>query len=526
MAFRSMTARSSLKSHSAWEDGLNLIEELLEQDSATAAAMTEEQQLGLKRLRVMLLSGYQSNENHIPAALLLADMTANNNFLLCNFAGYVRPEEPAKKFAQIISAHKVARFLKNKAQSSRMQLSSSFSDIYLPEQWFKLDQNAQRRLCDLLSWKNLNSWDFNVFDVDEVLNGNSTLVFVAWAILASPHAQYAMEKESRQGDGGGDGDGDLRPIEDREGYHFPDQLGIKDQTLTEYFVAIERQYLDNPYHNKIHAADVVQTTHALIQMGGSKFACSDNPVELFALLVAAVVHDVGHPGMNNSYQISSKSDLALVYNDKSVLENMHASRAFQIIMGDQKDAKCDILSSFTDELRETFRNIVIKSVLSTDMTKHFSKKNFIKGILLNNELESSNEGPSAIDTSDPLTKTHILGYILHLADISNPAKSTPVASRWADQVLEEFFQQGDKEAELALPISPLCDRRTTSRSQSQTGFINFIVLPAYELLAQLIPQVETIVIPHIRTNLEYWEDQKRLEGEKTVSSDPATKKPC
>mmetsp|Transcript_63043 Transcript_63043/g.153613 ORF Transcript_63043/g.153613 Transcript_63043/m.153613 type:complete len:221 (+) Transcript_63043:1095-1757(+) len=210
---------------------------------------------------------------------------------------------------------------------------------------------------------------------------------------------------------------------------------------------------------------------------------------------------------------------------------MHASRAFQIFMGTERNDKCDILASFTDERKQKFRTIVIESVLSTDMTKHFAKKNFIKGILLNKELEclsscsssmttqqnDSGSRPTknndSIDMSDPATAIHVLGYMLHLADISNPAKSSDLAAMWADRVLEEFFLQGDKEAELALPISPLCDRRTTSRSQSQIGFINFIVLPAYELLGQLIPQVESVVLPQIRTNLTYWEEQKQLEEE-------------
>lgn len=32
-----------------------------------------------------------------------------------------------------------------------------------------------------------------------------------------------------------------------------------------------------------------------------------------------------------------------------------------------------------------------------------------------------------------------------------------------------FFLQGDKEAELGLPFSPLCDRKSTMVAQSQIG---------------------------------------------------------
>ena len=79
---------------------------------------------------------------------------------------------------------------------------------------------------------------------------------------------------------------------------------------------------------------------------------------------------------------------------------------------------------------------------------------------------------------------------------------------WTDRCLNEFFAQGDAELELGLPISLLCDRKTTSRPESQLGFINFVVLPAYEILADFIPAVKEQILPHIQKNIEYWESEK------------------
>lgn len=61
-----------------------------------------------------------------------------------------------------------------------------------------------------------------------------------------------------------------------------------------------------------------------------------------------------------------------------------------------------------------------------------------------------------------------------------PALAPPCTScRWADRVLAEFFAQGDAEARRGLPVSPLCDRHTTSRPGSQANFIEFVVAPLY-----------------------------------------------
>ncbi|RXM94094.1 Calcium/calmodulin-dependent 3',5'-cyclic nucleotide phosphodiesterase 1B [Acipenser ruthenus] len=66
---------------------------------------------------------------------------------------------------------------------------------------------------------------------------------------------------------------------------------------------------------------------------------------------------------------------------------------------------------------------------------------------------------------------------------------------------------GDKEAELGLPFSPLCDRKTTLVAQSQIGFIDFIVEPTFSLLTDM---AEKIVIPLVQENPSPPDSCKRL----------------
>jgi hypothetical protein len=54
-----------------------------------------------------------------------------------------------------------------------------------------------------------------------------------------------------------------------------------------------------PYHNVIHACDVMQSTYAYLYLGD--VAAALDPKQQLALLLAAVVHDVGHPGLNNDF---------------------------------------------------------------------------------------------------------------------------------------------------------------------------------------------------------------------------------
>ena len=41
--------------------------------------------------------------------------------------------------------------------------------------------------------------------------------------------------------------------------------------------------------------------------------------QVFALIFAAMIHDIGHPGFSNQYMSATNSPLAILYNDKARL---------------------------------------------------------------------------------------------------------------------------------------------------------------------------------------------------------------
>jgi hypothetical protein len=83
-------------------------------------------------------------------------------------------------------------------------------------------------------------------------------------------------------------------------------------------------------------------------------------------MVASVAHDIGHPGVNNTYLINSNDELALRYNDISVLENHHASSLFKIL----EIKSCRILTFFDETEQKALRKVMISAILATDMAKH------------------------------------------------------------------------------------------------------------------------------------------------------------
>jgi len=66
----------------------------------------------------------------------------------------------------------------------------------------------------------------------------------------------------------------------------------------------------------------------------SLYVCLDcknwlTDLEIFATLVAAIIHDYEHTGTTNNFHVMSGTETALLYNDRAVLENHHISASFR-----------------------------------------------------------------------------------------------------------------------------------------------------------------------------------------------------
>ena len=89
--------------------------------------------------------------------------------------------------------------------------------------------------------------------------------------------------------------------------------------LWNFVARIETGYNDNLYYTLGHAVDVTHTAYRYVTI--TEPCTHVTHVEKFALLVAALSHDLDHPGVNNAFLVNTKDRLATLYNDSSVLEN-------------------------------------------------------------------------------------------------------------------------------------------------------------------------------------------------------------
>lgn len=149
--------------------------------------------------------------------------------------------------------------------------------------------------------------------------------------------------------------------------------------LTQFVIACRAAYNSFvPYHNFRHVVDVLQATFSFLIHTGTlaPYALTDGllddtqkspveallmPFEALTLLITAIGHDVGHPGVNNGFLVTLNAPLAQLYNDRSVLESFHCAAFSQIL-------RRHWTSAFEDR---KMRNLMISSILATDMGLHF-----------------------------------------------------------------------------------------------------------------------------------------------------------
>ncbi|KAM4576018.1 3',5'-cyclic-AMP phosphodiesterase 4D isoform 2-T2 [Odontesthes bonariensis] len=353
---------------------------------------------------------------------------------------------------------------KNKPMSQisgvkKLQHSSSLTNSNIPRFGVKIE--TEDELATEL--ENVNKWGLNVFKISE-FSGNRPLTVMMYTIFQERDLLKTFK--------------------------------IPLDTFITYLMTLEDHYHgDVAYHNNIHAADVTQSTHVLLSTPALEAVFTD--LEILAAIFASAIHDVDHPGVSNQFLISTNSELALMYNDSSVLENHHLAVGFKLL----QEENCDIFQNLTKKQRQSLRKMVIDIVLATDMSKHMNLLADLKTMVETKKVTSS--GVLLLDNYSD--RIQVLQNMVHCADLSNPTKPLQVYRQWTDRIMEEFFSQGDRERERGMEISPMCDKHNASVEKSQVGFIDYIVHPLWETWADLVHPDAQDILDTLEDNREWYQ---------------------
>lgn len=220
-----------------------------------------------------------------------------------------------------------------------------------------------------------------------------------------------------------------------------------------------------------------------------------------ALLVAALGHDVGHPGITNAFMIKNNAPASQLFSERSVLELYHSAIFINKVLRINTPALLDLAAGPDSKL--TMRNLITGSILATDMAEHFE---YIHKLNTFGLYSSADEKAKLISS-----------LLIKCADISNVTRPLRVSSQWALVLSREFeevetldklvAESADVPLAASYPKLPSTLEEVLQMSPNiHKGQIFFILTFAESLfksILELLPELQ-FTCDVIRDNKAYW----------------------
>ena len=327
----------------------------------------------------------------------------------------------------------------------------------------------------------INEKNFDIFLLKDIIGYNNVLPFVGRMIL--------------------------------ENLGLIDEEILSVQKLDPFLIAVNNQYKSEVlYHNCLHGTDVTQSCYIFFTYSNAEKIAQTNVLDLLSIFIAALGHDIAHPGLTNTFHINDSTEIAITYNDISVLENFHASTLFKTI----RKSDTNIFENLSSIDYKIIRKRIVSEILATDMALHGKVISLIKSKMVFNEDDKTYRLNllSGDDRTRSDEQQSLLDFMIHLADLAHNTKLFNISIKWVELLSEEFWRQGDLEKERNLPVSFLCDRENVNIPQSQKGFLSGFILSTYECLGNIFPSLK-FTYDNAQNNLKEWQkllNEGRIKG--------------
>jgi 3'5'-cyclic nucleotide phosphodiesterase len=218
--------------------------------------------------------------------------------------------------------------------------------------------------------------------------------------------------------------------------------------LRELIAAVANLYLPNPFHNFEHCSHVAMSTKKLLDRIAEQEVASQNdvpsiatnscgmfadPLTRFAMVFAALIHDVDHPGVSNAQLVQERHGLALAYSDRSAAEQNSIDASWDLLMSPKyADLRGTLFSSKSDLVQ--FRQVVVNVVLATDLfDKDFKAMREARW-------ETSFHVDSFGDKDAAKRRaTIIIDLVIQASDVSHTMQHFTVYKKWNMCLLAEMY---------------------------------------------------------------------------------------
>ncbi|XP_067307593.1 cGMP-dependent 3',5'-cyclic phosphodiesterase isoform X2 [Pseudorasbora parva] len=268
---------------------------------------------------------------------------------------------------------------------------------------------------------------------------------------------------------------------------FINTYKIDMHTLARFCLMVKKGYRDPPYHNWMHAFSVSHFCYLLYKNLELSNYLED--IEILALFVSCMCHDLDHRGTNNSFQVDSQSVLAALYSSEgSVMERHHFAQAIAIL----NTHGCNIFEKFSRKDYQRMLDLIRDIILATDLAHH---------LRIFKDLQKMAD--VGYNSKNQTHRSLLLCLLMTSCDLSDQTKGWKTTRKIAELIYKEFFSQGDLEKAMGNRPSEMMDREKAYIPELQISFMEHIAMPIYKLLQELFPRAAELY-ERVAANREQW----------------------
>jgi class 3 adenylate cyclase len=226
--------------------------------------------------------------------------------------------------------------------------------------------------------------------------------------------------------------------------------------LENYVSTVASMYRDNPFHNFEHASHVVMSVVKLLSrivapdigeetgkdmistLHDHTYGITSDALTQFACVFAALIHDADHTGVPNSQLIKENSALAKLYKDKSVAEQNSVDLCWDLLMDSNFEYLRAAIFS-TDDERKRFRQLVVNSVMATDiMDKDLKtlRNNRWEEAFSDGVCDHKESKENAVDRK----ATIVIEHLIQASDVSHTMQHWHIYRKWNARLFEEMYR--------------------------------------------------------------------------------------
>lgn len=254
--------------------------------------------------------------------------------------------------------------------------------------------------------------------------------------------------------------------------------------LHEYVKRIAVMYHDVPFHNFEHASHVTLCANKLLNrlinseeyskeedLHNSTFGISSDPLTHFAIVFAALIHDVDHTGLPNAQLVKDKHELAIKFKNRSVAEQNSVHLGWEMLM-DPRFERLRKCIYQTNVERKRFRQLVINSVMATDIAdRQVNEERQQKWERAFKEPTIPPSQQTALQRQDDMNRksTAVIEHIIQVSDVAHTMQHWHIYRRWNERLFHEMHE--------AFSSGKVSVDPSTNWYIGELGFFDYYLIP-------------------------------------------------